>query len=382
MEESMVWGLLKLSTPQKYAPKELICYEGQPGEKMYFVLKGKVGVFVTSAVNTLIETEVVGPGDSFEEMAIFDHLPYSASCIAMEETICVAITQDMLKSFILTCPDMVVRLFEKLSGRIRRLNDELYKSVSYVKNTNSVPFFVPETFCKSHEVKEPKAESLVLQEKDACCPVCGKRFFITNIKRNLLSLSGMDKDRRPRYVECEPLWHEIFHCPYCHYSNHYLKFFSLIPTQTKLVRELLEKEQVPAICKLSFVRTLFDRMIVYYLQAIHINEVLNSENRLMIGKLWMNLYWLAQDSGDEIFGKECARTAAAALSETYKRKEKLGLDEVTCQSITIMLASLYMKLRKKEEVLKYCREAALYSDKKMKATALVLKREAEESIPW
>ena len=61
-------------------------------------------------------------------MAIFDNLPRSASCIAMEDTVCAAVDKENLQEFLATCPDIAKRMLEKMSGRIRKLDAELYQN--------------------------------------------------------------------------------------------------------------------------------------------------------------------------------------------------------------------------------------------------------------
>lgn len=59
---------------------------------MYIILKGSVGIFITSVIGTLTQVATIKVGDFFGEMAIFDNLPRSASCIALEDTM--AVDQD------------------------------------------------------------------------------------------------------------------------------------------------------------------------------------------------------------------------------------------------------------------------------------------------
>ena len=49
-------------------------------------------------------------GDFFGEMAIFDNLPRSASCIAKDDTVCIAVTKENLSAFIGNCPDMAAKM--------------------------------------------------------------------------------------------------------------------------------------------------------------------------------------------------------------------------------------------------------------------------------
>ena len=96
MKPETVRQLQKIAKPIVFTKDEYICYEGEPGNEMYIILKGLVGVYVTNAMGALVEVSQINVGDFFGEMAIFDKLPRSATCIALEDTICVAINKDNL----------------------------------------------------------------------------------------------------------------------------------------------------------------------------------------------------------------------------------------------------------------------------------------------
>ena len=100
MREETIVQLRKISTPKQFVKDDYICNEGQPGNEMYIILKGSVGVFVTNAIGTLTYVATIGAGDFFGEMAIFDNLPRSASCIALEDTLCVAINEENIDRFL------------------------------------------------------------------------------------------------------------------------------------------------------------------------------------------------------------------------------------------------------------------------------------------
>mgnify|MGYP003294011621 CR=1 FL=1 len=137
MREETIAQLKKVSVPRMFPKNEYICHEGQPGNEMYIILKGTVGVFITSAIGTLTHVATIQSGNFFGEMAIFDNLPRSASCITLEDTITIAVTKDNLQEFLATCPDIAKQILEKMSERIRKLDAELYQNNRFVKNRQS-----------------------------------------------------------------------------------------------------------------------------------------------------------------------------------------------------------------------------------------------------
>ena len=313
MKEQTVKQLQKISQSRTFAQDEYICYEGEPGNEMYIVLKGLVGVYITNIMGTLVEVAKMNAGDFFGEMAIFDNLPRSASCIALEDTICVAINRDNLLDFICQCPDMAEKILENMSKRIRKLDLELYKNTRQAMPEKARKFEIPQEYAFSHVVKKPYQEPRYFAEDEHKCPVCGQMFKSVNMKRHLMQVRNVDMDGRIHYLLCEPLWNEINTCPSCQYSNYRLNFFDINENDVKNIKRILREEHIPVIDDIVEKRTDFDNLILRYLQAIHINESINSKDHLLIGTLWLYLYWLGVDSGDDKFTVFCADNAIIHL---------------------------------------------------------------------
>src|ERR1044072_1062096 len=66
-----------------YAPGRLIWYQGDPGEHLYAVLLGLVKVVFTSERGYEMVLNIMGPGETFGELALLDGSPRSASVIAL-----------------------------------------------------------------------------------------------------------------------------------------------------------------------------------------------------------------------------------------------------------------------------------------------------------
>jgi len=155
MRADTIAQLRKISAPKMFAKDDYICHEGQPGDEMYIILKGSVGIFITNTLGTLNQVATMKEGGFFGEMAIFDDLPRSASCIAMEDSVCVAIDKSNLKEFLVTCPDIAIQMLNNMSGRVRKLNDDLYKSNRGSKTMLETKFVMPSEYSFRHIVKEP-----------------------------------------------------------------------------------------------------------------------------------------------------------------------------------------------------------------------------------
>lgn len=370
MREDTIEQLKKIAKPKLFKTDDYVCYEGQPGSEMYIILKGSVGIFLTSPIGTLNQVATIKEGGFFGEMAIFDNLPRSASCIALEDAICVAVNQDNLQDFLAACPDIAKQMLENLSGRIRKLDNELYKNNRFVKNRHVPKFEIPVEYSYSHVVKPPYQHERFLAEYSQACPICGKAIKVIDIKRNSLEARSMNLDCRINYVMCDPLWYEVVSCPHCHYTNHYLKFFGVNNFEHEVVEGVLAKEQRPVVRQGKDTRSEFDTLVMQYLQAIHINEHINPGANALIGGMWRNLYWLSKDAQDEKFAAYCARKAADKLKTAIDGNEIPNANDKA--AIAIVLASLMAYCGGSAEIPDYIRMGAECSNEMINENARIL----------
>ncbi|MBQ7784251.1 MAG: DUF2225 domain-containing protein [Oscillospiraceae bacterium] len=371
IQDDTVRRLMQISVPKSFKAKEYICYEGQPGNEMYIILRGSVGIYVSSAIETQVEVSRIMAGDFFGEMSIFDNLPRSASCIALEDVICIAVGKDKLESFFSACPDMAMKLLENMSGRIRKLDNALYKSERFVQNKKLPVFEIPSAYSFSHIVEEPAHNLNFTEPVTADCPICGRSITVINLKKRIMSMHKLQSDGRIKYAECEPLWYDIWNCPYCHYSNYYLSFFRMLPFKKEFIKRILREQHTPVLAKAMHLTTPFDHLVLKYLQAIHINEACNANDHTLIGKMWLALYWLCDDAGDIEMKHYSAASAAAHLTKAIE--EELITDEYSKQSLALTLTHLYLELGQNEQAAKMCELAVNGNDSQLKAFAYRLK---------
>ena len=377
IQDETVRQLMAISTPKDFKQNEYICFEGQPGNEMYIILKGSVGVYVASAIETLTEVCRIRSGDFFGEMSIFDNLPRSASCIALEETICVSVTKRNLARFFEKCPDVAAKLLENMSGRIRHLDEELYKTERFVYNQHKPEFKIPDAYLLGHVVEKPPINLTYTQNQTACCPICGEKINVLYLRRNIMHIRKTDADRRTHYVECDPLWYDVLNCPYCNYSNHYLCFFRIMSFKRESVKKILEEQHYPVIEEKKESCTAFDNLVIRYLQAIHINESINAADNVLIGTLWLNIYWLACDIGDEQFALYCAQNASEKLQKAIMDNEVREL-QIKC-SLSLTEAHLMLKIGKTEDAIKFIDIASESTDSTVKMQAYTLKESVGKS---
>ena len=351
MRTETIAQLRKISTPKHFPKDEYICQEGQPGEEMYIILKGSVGIFLTNSMGRENQVATAIEGGFFGEMAIFDNLPRSASCIALEDTICVAVNKDNLKQFLVSCPDIAIQMLNNMSGRVRKMNDELYKSNRAADTESEEVFQIPEEYAFSHVVKEPYHAPQFLVRNSQRCPICGKLVESDSIKRHVLQVRTVELDARVIYAGCEPLWKEVIACPHCYYSNHYLRFFGINDMEKDRIKKILVKQHKPVVEEGQAERSEFDKLVLRYLQAIHMNEMINPNANEWIGGLWRNLYWLMKDAMDEKFAIYCAERAIERLKLAIDKNEIF--DDTSRCSAALSVGSMLIYCGRKKDAVHY-----------------------------
>ena len=110
---------------QMYATGQVIVREGEPGDSMFSVQEGKVEVVRKRKSGGEIVVGVLGPGDIFGEMAIFEREVRSATVRAMCETRVLTVDKKTFMRRVQEDPTLAFNLVRMMSQRIRSLHGEI-----------------------------------------------------------------------------------------------------------------------------------------------------------------------------------------------------------------------------------------------------------------
>lgn len=100
---------------------EIILLEGEPAEALFFVVSGVVKVFKTSAEGKEQILNIVRPGESFNDVSIFDDGPNPASAQAMSPVVLYGIRNSGLKAILQNHPAVALNIIRVLANRVRQL---------------------------------------------------------------------------------------------------------------------------------------------------------------------------------------------------------------------------------------------------------------------
>jgi CRP/FNR family cyclic AMP-dependent transcriptional regulator len=122
--EEMI-NIVASSQKQKYARGSIVLHKGDVGDETYLIMKGKVKVIITHTDGKEIILNILKSGDFFGEMAVFDHMPRSATIVAEEDCEFLIISQENIKDLIKRNPQIAFKLLSDMSRRVREADEQI-----------------------------------------------------------------------------------------------------------------------------------------------------------------------------------------------------------------------------------------------------------------
>ena len=105
---------------QVAAPGTIIFRQGDPGDRFYVIRSGNVRVFRKDAGGLETDLSVLGPGESFGEMALLTGEARSANVEAIEETRLMVLSKEQFERILKDFPDITLAFVKQMSGWLLR----------------------------------------------------------------------------------------------------------------------------------------------------------------------------------------------------------------------------------------------------------------------
>jgi CRP/FNR family cyclic AMP-dependent transcriptional regulator len=102
---------------------ESLFHEGDPGDRLYVIVEGKVKLHRTSADGRENMLAVVGPSEMIGELSLFDPGPRTATASALTEVKLLGLGHGDLQPWLTTRPEVAISLLRAIARRLRRTND-------------------------------------------------------------------------------------------------------------------------------------------------------------------------------------------------------------------------------------------------------------------
>ncbi len=114
-------SICKLVFEKKADRGEILLFEGEPAEILYFVVAGVVKVFKTSADGKEQILQVIRPGESFNDVPVFSGGVNLASAEAMGAVVLNMIRKRDLEIILREHPQVALNVIQVLSQRVQHL---------------------------------------------------------------------------------------------------------------------------------------------------------------------------------------------------------------------------------------------------------------------
>lgn len=102
---------------------EVLFREGDSGDKLYIVIEGKVKLGRSSSDGRENLLAILGPGQMFGELSLFDPGPRSATVTGVTDAQFLSLSHDDLMRWLSGRPSVALGLLSQLAARLRKAND-------------------------------------------------------------------------------------------------------------------------------------------------------------------------------------------------------------------------------------------------------------------
>ena len=121
---------------QAFRLGEIIFEEGQPGDAAYLIIKGKVEIRIGTHTEHPRTLAVLGKGQVFGELAMFDEQMHMASAVAVEPTTVSAISRDEFRNRVNQMDPLLRGIILQMVERARQVAAEMRVSKQDVNWAN------------------------------------------------------------------------------------------------------------------------------------------------------------------------------------------------------------------------------------------------------
>ena len=134
-----------------YRPGEVIFRQGDPGDCMYDIQFGKVGIYYNYGKPDEKLLSELFPDQLFGEMGLLEHAPRSATAVSLaDQTALAVVTEEGFYEFFEKNPPKVLMLMQQMTERLRRTTKDYLEACSTVCESVS-----------AEKAGKPKSKSLL-----------------------------------------------------------------------------------------------------------------------------------------------------------------------------------------------------------------------------
>jgi CRP/FNR family cyclic AMP-dependent transcriptional regulator len=180
------------ATPRSFAKGSIIISEGDEALALYVVVTGELKVYTTTQGGKEIILRVLGPGDYFGELTLFDDAPRSASVKASAACQLLVLSKGRLADCLARRPQLYSKLLRDVSVMVRRTTDELRRVASMDVYQRIAKLLL--------ELATRQGDDLVvaqrLTQQELANRVCASREMVSRVLQGLVAGGYITIERR------------------------------------------------------------------------------------------------------------------------------------------------------------------------------------------
>jgi CRP/FNR family cyclic AMP-dependent transcriptional regulator len=115
--------LAKIAKPKKVAANTVVFFEGNRADAFFIVLSGALKVFQTARDGRVKVLSLMGPGETFGELAILDGHPRAATVETVEPSQLLVIKRNDFRELATSAPGILWGVLESVCARVREQNE-------------------------------------------------------------------------------------------------------------------------------------------------------------------------------------------------------------------------------------------------------------------
>ena len=123
LDESAASSLRTSMTLVKLRKGQSLFKEGDDGDHLYVISNGKVKLGTKSPDGRENLLMILGPGDMFGELSLFDSGPRTATATAVTDSKLLSLGQSKVIPWVREHPEVSLQLLSRLASRLRRTNE-------------------------------------------------------------------------------------------------------------------------------------------------------------------------------------------------------------------------------------------------------------------
>jgi len=121
--------VLRSAHRRRFAKREIIFHEGDPGDALHLLASGRVALRVTTPLGDMATLAVLGPGHYFGEMALISPASRNSTALALEPVETLTLHRDRLDELRERHREIDRFLLDALMREVRRLSHSLLEAL-------------------------------------------------------------------------------------------------------------------------------------------------------------------------------------------------------------------------------------------------------------